>query len=93
MSDERLTKIETTLWGAYGTNGMNSDVKRHSEQIGELYGRDESMRKEIDGRLTALDARVSAGFTSMYKVLISLMISVIVSAIGIIGTLIVVKPG
>lgn len=74
--DERLTQVETTLWGRWGTNGINSDAKRHSEQIGDLYGRDETLRKEIDAKLEAINSR-----------LLSLTVAVAVGAIGIIGAL------
>lgn len=91
--DERLTKIETTLWGAYGTNGLNSDVKRHNQQIGDLFGRDETMRQEIDERLNSLSDRVDSGFTGLYKLFISVMASVLVSTIGIIVTLVLTRGG
>lgn len=74
--EERMTKVETTVWGAFGTNGLNSDVRRHGEDIGELYGRDETLRQEIYQKLDALNFR-----------LLTLTIAVAAGAIGIIGAL------
>lgn len=85
--DERLAKIETTLWGAWGTNGLNSQVRRHSEQIDELFARDEALRQDIDRQLDALGERMENGFGQLYRLLISLLASVVVSAVGIVVTL------
>lgn len=85
--DERLVKIETTLWGAYGTNGLNSQVRRQSEQIGELFARDETLRRDIDKQLDQLGERMEAGFTELYRLMVTIMASVVVSAVGIVVTL------
>ena len=74
--EDRVTKIETTVWGAFGTNGINSDVKRRGQQIGDLYGRDEVLRQEIYTKLDALNSR-----------LLSLTVAVAIAAIGIVGAL------
>lgn len=74
--DEEIIQMKTALFGVYGNNGLNSDVKRHSEQIGDLYGRDETLRKDIDQKLE-----------SIHRQLFTLLIAVTAGAIGIIGAL------
>ena len=74
--EDRMTKVETTVWGAFGTNGLNGDVKRHGEQIGDLYGRDETLREDVNRKLDALNSR-----------LLSLTIAVAAGALGIVGAL------
>ena len=87
--EERLTKIQTTLWGAYGTNAPNSEVKRHGQQIGDLYGRDETLRQDVDARLSAMGERVNAKLDALYKLMATLIVSILVGAGGIIATLVV----
>jgi hypothetical protein len=76
--EERLTKLETSLWGPFGTNGVKGAVERHSKEIGELYGRDEALREDLNHRLTGI-----------YKLLLTTMVTVVVGAGGIITTLLV----
>lgn len=76
VMDEDMTKVKTTLWGAFGTNGLNSDVKRHGKQIEVLFERDETLRRDIDEKLS-----------SIYRLLFTLMIAVVTGSIGIIGAL------
>lgn len=87
--DVRLAKIETALWGAYGTNGLNSDVKRHNQQIGDLFGRDEAMRSEIDTRMRDFETRINDKLDGLYKLIATLIVSVLVGAGGIVATLVV----
>lgn len=87
--DQRLTKAETTLWGAHGSNGINGDVKRHREQIGELFGRDEAMRKDFTDRMDALEDRLRSRLDGLYKLMATLIVTILVGAGGIIATLVV----
>lgn len=73
---KRLTQLETTLWGVYGDNGLRSDVKRHGEQIGDLFGRDETLRQDLSNRVDAINSR-----------LLLLTITVAGGALAIVGTL------
>ncbi len=86
-----LIKLATTVWGAFGDNGLNSDVKHHGEQIGDLYGRDETLRSDIDVRLRMLDERLNDRLGGIYKLLATLTVSMLVSAVGIIATLLVTQ--
>lgn len=85
--EERLVKLETTTWGAFGNNGLKGDVTRHSQQIGDLYGRDETLRNDVNGRLSTLDQRMSDRLAEIHKLIVTLLLAVLVSAIGIISTL------
>lgn len=88
-ADERLIQLETTMWGRFGTNGLNSDVKRHGEQIGDLYGRDETLRQEVDARISGLGEKVNAKLDGLYKLIATLIVSILIGAGGIIATLVV----
>lgn len=77
MSESNLlAEMKTTLWGYSGNNGLNGDVKRHDKQIGELYGRDEALRKDIDKKLEGI-----------LRLLFYLTVAVATGAIGMVGTL------
>jgi hypothetical protein len=90
-ADNRLTKIETTLWGAYGTNGLNSEVKRHGEQIGELFGRDEAMRQHVDQRLKEISDVMHTKLDRIYAMLMTVIASILLGAAGIIATVVLTK--
>jgi hypothetical protein len=89
--DQRDTviRLSTTVWGAYGTNGLNGDVKRHSQELGELYARDETMRADVDRRFAELVQRVDSKFDGLYKSISTLLVSIIVGFGGVIATLLV----
>jgi len=75
-SSSLLVQIATTLWGAYGTDGMNGKVQEHSRQLGELQGRIEELSGQLERRLTGI-----------YRLIATLTVTILVSAIGIIATL------
>jgi hypothetical protein len=78
---ETLTKLTTTVWGAFGTNGLNKTSQDHARQLGELYGKNEALSNELERRLGGI-----------YRMLATLTVTMLVGAIGIIGTLLVTKP-
>lgn len=95
---DRMTAIETTLWGRFGGDGISSDVKRHSEQMGELFARDETMRSEMDNRLREFEGRIdkkleaqNAKLDGLYKMVAGLIISILIGSAGIIVTILVTK--
>lgn len=79
-TEKLLTQISTTLWGAYGSNGLNAESKRHGEQIGQLFGKTEQISSELERRLGGI-----------YRMLATLTVSMLVGAFGIIATLVVTK--
>lgn len=85
---DRMTAIETTLWGRFGSNGINAEVRRNSEKIGDLYGRDETLRIDIDARIARLDERLNDGLSSIYRLITTLLGTVLVSTIGIVLTMV-----
>lgn len=84
-----LTQISTTLWGAYGTNGLNSDVKRHGEQIGELFGRDEALRNDLNTKMSDFEERVNGKLDGLYKLIATLIVSILVGAGAIVASVLV----
>lgn len=76
-TEKTLTKLVTTIWGAYGTNGLNAEVRRHGKQIGELYGKTGALGEEIERRLGGI-----------YRMLATMAVSMIIGLIAIIGTLV-----
>lgn len=75
-----VTKLATTVWGAWGTNGLNRKSQEHSEQIGELFGKHSQLSEELERRLGGI-----------YRMLATLTVSMLVGAVGIIATLVVTK--
>lgn len=78
--DRRLLKVETVLWGPFGDNGVKGDVARHGEQIGELFSRGEILREQLYEKLDGL-----------YRLMATLIVTILVGAGGIIATLVVTK--
>lgn len=76
-TDKRLVRLETTMWGAFGNNGLNRKSQEHSEQIGELFGKTSALGEEIERRLGGI-----------YRMLATMAITMVVGLVGIIGTLI-----
>jgi hypothetical protein len=75
-----LTQLATTVWGAFGNNGLNRKSQEHSEQIGELFGKHSQLSEELERRLGGI-----------YRMLATLTVSMLVGAVGIIATLVVTK--
>ncbi len=75
-----LTQLATTVWGAFGNNGLNKKVEDHSEQIGELYGKVGGLSEELERRLAGI-----------YRMLATLTVTMFVGALGIIATLLATK--
>lgn len=88
---ELLTKLATVVWGAYGTNGLNKTVQDHGRQIGDLYGRDETTRTEVAKQIGEVENRLNDKLDGLYKLVATLMITVLIGAGSIIATLLVVK--
>jgi hypothetical protein len=79
-SDEeaRFTRLETTVWGPHGENGLNGEVKKLRREVGELFGRDEALRKDVNAKLD-----------DIYKLMATLIVTILVGAGGVIATLLV----
>lgn len=75
-----LIKMSTTLWGAFGTNGLLGTSKDHARQIGELYGKTEELSTQLERRLAGI-----------YRLVATLTVTILVSAIGIIATLVLTR--
>ena len=81
-TDRLLVRISTTLWGAHGGNGLNSEVKHHREEIGKLHGKTSALGEEIERRLGGL-----------YRMMAVMAVTMVVGLIGILGTLIITRGG
>jgi hypothetical protein len=88
----QVTRLATTVWGAYGTNGLNADVKRHGRDIGDLYGRDETLRTDIDKRIYEFEQRVNDKLDGLYKLVVTVGVSVLIGAGGIIAAILTQGP-
>lgn len=75
---ERLAKVETTLWGGYGNDGLNARSNEHTRQIGELFEKNEQLNIRVEERLAGIYSRLAI-----------LAGSLLVGCVGIIGTILV----
>jgi hypothetical protein len=89
--DSRLAVVEHTLWGRFGNNGLKGDLERLRGDIGKLFGRDDALRAEVDNRLGQLEQRLNDKLDGIYRLMLTLMVSILVGAGGIIATLVVTK--
>lgn len=81
-----LIQLETTILGASGSNGLKGEVGEVRKEIGRLYGRDEALRDHVDKRFRELERRVDDGFQRIYRMFTTILIGVLISAVGIIFT-------
>ena len=64
-------------------------MSRVREDIGQLFGRDDALRKEVDSRFSDLEERLNAKLDGLYKLMATLIVTIMVGAGGIIATLVV----
>lgn len=84
-----LTKLATTVWGPFGSNGLNGDMKRLRQDIGELYGRDDAMRTDFGARMEAMEERMGDKLDGLYKLTATLIVTILLGAGSIVVTLVV----
>jgi hypothetical protein len=89
--DTRLAVVEHTLWGRFGNNGLKGDLERLRGDIGKLFGRDDALRAEVGNRLGELEQRLNDKLDGIYRLMLTLMVSILVGAGGIIATFLVTK--
>jgi type II secretory pathway component PulF len=89
--ETRVTQIATSLWGPYGNNGLSRTNQEHGRQIGELYEKTENLNTNLERRMGAIETKIEERIGGLYRLVATLMVTVVAGMIGTIIMLVVTR--